>query len=116
VRAVDPFVHLRDKWIVRRLAPDCTRVELAAVPKDRDKNKLLHAMGFETANLHVGAGAAKPILKYLTKLDRNWLHIAASNMVKATMADWDEWRAHMGVAPGKAETAKTRAKVKKAAG
>jgi hypothetical protein len=120
VRAVDPFVHFRDNWFVRRLAPDCTRVELAAVPKDKDKSKLLHAMGFETANLHIGAGATKPILKYLTKLDKHWLHTAATNMVKATTADWEEWRAHMGegsqtkATEGKSSPAKSKAKVKKA--
>jgi hypothetical protein len=117
VRAVDPFVHLREKWIVRRLAPDCARVELAAVPKDKDKSKLLHAMGFETANLHIGAGSTKPIMKYLSKLDNHWLHNAASNMVTATVADWNEWRDHMGVgAPAKVAAKgniKTKAKVRK---
>src|SRR5262249_33266001 len=29
VRAVDPFVHLKGRWIARRLAPDCSRVELS---------------------------------------------------------------------------------------
>jgi len=112
IRALDPFVHLREKWIVRRLAPDCARVELAAVPKDKDKSKLLHAMGFETANLHVGAGSEKPILKYLSTLDPHWLHSAAARMVKATTADWEEWRVHMGVPKAKVKTEKP--KVKKA--
>jgi hypothetical protein len=112
IRALDPFVHLREKWIVRRLAPDCTRVELAAVPKDKDKSKLLHAMGFETANLHVGAGDLKPILKYLSRLEVHWLHNAAARMVKATTADWEEWRAHMGAAKPKEKTGKTAEKTK----
>lgn len=98
VRAHDPFVHLREKWIVRRLAPDCARVELVSVPKEKEKTKLLHAMGFETANLHVGAGDAKAILRFLAKREDGWLHKAESAMVKATRADWEEWRGHMGVA------------------
>ncbi len=94
VRAVDPFVHLREKWIVRRLAPDCARIELASVPKTKDKSRLLHAMGFETANVHAGSGEAKAIVRYVEKLEAHWLHAAAARMVKATTADWEEWRAH----------------------
>ncbi len=112
VRALDPFVHLRERWIVRRLAPDCARVELVSVPKEKDKTRLLYAMGFETANLHVGAASAKPILKYLTKLDPHWLHKASTAMVKATTDDWNEWREHTGVKA--AVAAKPKAKVKKA--
>jgi hypothetical protein len=94
VRAVDPFVHLKGRWIVRRLAPDCSRVELSAMPKEREETKLLHAMGFETANVHLGtARAGLAIHRDLAKRDANWLHIASANMVAATMEDWKHWRA-----------------------
>ena len=58
VRDIDPFVQLRGSWIVRRLAPDCSRVELASMPKERDESRLLRAMGFETANVHLGTPRA----------------------------------------------------------
>jgi uncharacterized protein (DUF2252 family) len=94
VRAIDPFVRLRDSWIVRRLAPDCSRVELASMPKERDESRLLRAMGFETANVHLGTRrAGKMILRDIRKRHRDWLHMAAAAMVKATIADWSEWRA-----------------------
>jgi hypothetical protein len=94
VRDVDPFVHLRGSWIVRRLAPDCSRVELTSMPKERDESKLLRAMGFETANVHLGTPRArKLILRDLAKRPADWLHIAATAMVKATTSDWREWRA-----------------------
>lgn len=93
VRAVDPFVRLKGRWIVRRLAPDCSRVELSSMPKARDESKLLHAMGFETANVHLGTPrAARAILRDLDQRLQHWLHIAAANMVKATLDDWKEWR------------------------
>ena len=96
VRAIDPFVRLRGRWIVRRLAPDCSRVELASMPKERDESKLLHAMGFETANVHLGtARAASPILRDLSKRPRHWLHDSAVEMMKAVTKDFREWRAHM---------------------
>jgi hypothetical protein len=94
VRAIDPFVHLRGRWIVRRLAPDCSRVELSSMPKERDETKLLHAMGFETANVHLGTPrAGKAILRDLGKRAGDWLHVAAGNMVHVTTDDWKRWRA-----------------------
>jgi hypothetical protein len=110
VRAVDPFVHVKNGWIVRRLAPDCTRVELASVPRDKEKGKLLHAMGWETANIHTGSKKTPGILQDLSKRDAHWLHNAAARMVKATTADWEEWRA----GGRKAKAQKTRARTGKA--
>ncbi|MGA2213326.1 MAG: DUF2252 family protein [Bryobacteraceae bacterium] len=94
VRDIDPFVRLRGCWIGRRLAPDCSRIELSNMPKERDETRLLRAMGFETANVHLGSrGAAKRILADLGKRPADWLHVAATAMVKATTADFNEWRA-----------------------
>jgi hypothetical protein len=93
VRCPDPFVKLKGQWIVRRLAPDCSRVELASMPKERDESKLLHAMGYETANVHLGtpkAGAA--IGRDLKKRPAHWLHAAASAMGKALDKDWRDYR------------------------
>ena len=102
VRDLDPFVHLRGKWIVRRLAPDCSRVELASMPKERDESRLLRAMGFETANVHLGTPrAAKLILRDLAKRPADWLHVAATAMVKATTADWREWHKTVRRKPAK---------------
>jgi hypothetical protein len=96
LRATDPFVRLKGKWIVRRLAPDCSRVELASMPKERDEAKLLHAMGFETANVHLSTRrASEGILRSLAHRSRHWLHDAATRMVKATTEDWQKWREHM---------------------
>ena len=94
VRAIDPFVRLKGRWIVRRLAPDCSRVELAHMPKERDESKLLRAMGFETANVHLGTpSAASAILQDLRKRPHHWLHDASIEMVKATAEDFRDWRA-----------------------
>ena len=93
VRAVDPFVQLRGRWIVRRLAPDCSRVELSSLPRQRDESKLLHAMGFETANVHLARRKSGPeILVDLKKRPRQWLHRASASMLKATLADFEAWK------------------------
>jgi hypothetical protein len=93
LRASDPFVRLKGRWIVRRLAPDCSRVELASMPRERDEAKLLRMMGFETANVHLGtAQARRAILRDLAKRPVHWLHEASTEMVKATTRDWQDWR------------------------
>jgi len=93
VRAIDPFVRLKGRWIVRRLAPDCSRIDLSLMPKERDETKLLHAMGFETANVHLGTPRSTgAIIRDLGSRPRHWLHDAAANMVKATLEDWRDWR------------------------
>lgn len=91
VRAVDPFVRLVGKWIVRRLAPDCSKVNLAAFPREREESRLLRAMGWEVANLHLGSGRIKRVAADLEKRPAHWLHKSAAKMVDATKVDWKEW-------------------------
>jgi hypothetical protein len=93
VRCRDPFVRLQKRWIVRRLAPDCSRIELSALPKERDELRLLHAMGWETANVHLGTGKAKTLLADLKKRPQEWLLKAAHAMEKAVQEDFQEYKA-----------------------
>ena len=88
VRDPDPFVRLEEGWIVRRLAPDCSKINLAQFPQQKDERKLLHAMGFETANCHIGSGRVVSILKDLAQRDQSWLHASATRMRAATLLDW----------------------------
>jgi hypothetical protein len=88
VRCPDPFVHLRKRWIVRRLAPDCSRIELSALPKERDVVHLLEAMGWETANIHLGTAKPRVLLRDLDKRPAGWLLKAANRMRKAVLEDF----------------------------
>jgi hypothetical protein len=91
VRCLDPFVHVRQKWIVRRLAPDCSRIELSQLPRERDETRLLHAMGWETANVHLGSAKARVLLADLKKRPQGWLLTAARAMEKAVRADFEDY-------------------------
>jgi Uncharacterized protein conserved in bacteria (DUF2252) len=92
IRCIDPWVRLKQDWIVRRLAPDCSRVTLDQIPKQRDETKLLFAMGFETANVHLGSPrAGKAIARDFAKRPKKWLHEAATVMGNAMKKDWQEW-------------------------
>ena len=94
VRMIDPWIHLAGQWIVRRLSPDCRRIELGSLPADRNELKLLAAMGRETANIHLGNGEAarKAIGEDLDKRPRKWLRKAALAMAESVCADWKQWK------------------------
>lgn len=93
VRAADPFVAVRGRWLVRRLAPDCSRIDLTSLPKRVDADLLLGAMGWETANIHLGSGNRAALRRTLARLPRRWLLEAAHHMAHVVRADWQEWRA-----------------------
>jgi hypothetical protein len=78
---------------VRRLAPDCSRIELSALPKVRDETRLLHAMGWETANVHLGSAKARTLAADLKSRPRGWLYRAAKKMEKAVIADFEQYSA-----------------------
>jgi len=92
VRCVDPFVQLRGRWIVRRLSPHCSRIELSILPDNRDELRLLWAMGWETANVHLGTKeAVARIARHLRKMPANWLYVAAKAMAESVISDWNVW-------------------------
>jgi len=93
VRCPDPFVQLRGRWIVRRLAPHCSRIELASLRAPDTELRLLHAMGWETANIHLGSlPARKLVLRHLAKQKPRWLHHAAEAMLDPVRSDWEVWK------------------------
>jgi hypothetical protein len=93
IRVKDPCVRFAGHWLVRRLAPDCSRIELSSLPAERDEARLLYDMGWETANIHFGAPRAIPKIKLdLGKRRGRWLHRASKTMLAATLEDWRAWR------------------------
>jgi len=93
VRAHDPFQKTIGRWIIRRLSPDSNPVEIACLPKKRDEEVLLQAMGTEAANVHLGnSHRVKDILKDLHQRKSNWLRTAAKDMAKAIEKDWKDYR------------------------
>jgi hypothetical protein len=93
VRCLDPFVQLRGHWIVRRLSPHCSRIELVTLRASGKELRLLHAMGWETANIHLGTKAArKTVLRHMQSQKGKWLHQATEAMLNAVREDWKTWR------------------------
>lgn len=93
VRCQDPMLEVREGWLLRRLSPDCSRILLDELPKRRDEARLLKAMGWEAANIHLGTrGAARAIVIDLTRRKQGWLRDAATRMARRLRADWKDWR------------------------
>ena len=93
VRAPDPFLGVQEGWVMRRLSPYCSRIELAQLPRGHDGEKLLRAMGRELANVHLGARrAVAAVRRDLPARKAGWLAQAAKVMAEATLNDWREWR------------------------
>jgi len=90
VRAPDPFLGLHNRWIVRRLAPDCSWIELTDWPQIRDEERLLRAMGWEVANVHLG-GRRAAIRADLKARPVRWLRDAAVAMADAVEKESRQW-------------------------
>ena len=96
MRSPDPFYRPGEKWVVRRLAPRSTKLELRTL-KAVAVGQVLHAMGAEVANIHLGTpGATDAILADLDRQPADWLAAAAKDMGERMEADWQGWRSDGG--------------------
>jgi hypothetical protein len=93
VRCCDPFFDAESDWITRRLAPRCSRIDLAQLVHAREVESLLEAMGTETANIHLAdRSLAGIVLGDLERRATGWLEDTAHDLAKKIEADWVEWR------------------------
>ncbi len=93
VRSPDPYQRVVGRWIVRRLSPDSNPIELATLSAKRDEMRLLHAMGVEAANVHLGTPKqTRAVLADVGRRDAHWLRDAAKTMAHAIERDWREYR------------------------
>jgi hypothetical protein len=94
IRSPDPYLKVHGSWIARRLAPDCRPLEVASFLSWANQEEwLLHAMGFETANVHLGtAGARRSIAQHLVNFPKKELRKAATTMRDALAKDFGRWR------------------------
>lgn len=93
IRSHDPYQTITGSWLIRRLSPDSTPIRMEMLPKERDEETLLHAMGVEIANVHLGnARAVKNILKDLHHRKTAWLRSATKTMVELMIREWKEYK------------------------
>ncbi len=92
VRVPDPYYSQHGRWLIRRLAPDCSRIELASLPRGHDEVRLLWMMGWETANMHLGTPERRrTVLADLARRRPSWLAKAAERCAEVVTRDWRKW-------------------------
>jgi len=93
VRCKDPFVRVIGKWLVRHLSPDSSPIEIESMSDLKQQERLLHAMAWEAANIHLGSrrdvGSIAEDVK--TRPAKSWRR-AVKRMMKSTLADWRRWK------------------------
>jgi uncharacterized protein (DUF2252 family) len=93
IRCPDPFVRLSGKWLVRQLAPDSSPIEIETMDRLQDQDRLLHAMAWETANVHLGTTrATQRVIADLKSRPGEWLRAAVRDMAEKIIKDWKEWK------------------------
>jgi hypothetical protein len=84
---------VKESWVARRLAPDCSRIELDSLLAHKDLLELLKDMGWETANIHLGSkDVIAAVTQDLAKRPDGWLRAASKEMVRLLESDWDDWK------------------------
>jgi hypothetical protein len=93
----DPSLMIRGRWLIRRISPHISRIELADLPRQRDEERLLFAMGVETGRFHASelrrAGLNR-LLRDMARRSPRWLLRTARTLSDATRADRQSWRRH----------------------
>jgi hypothetical protein len=92
VRCPDPSYRPIGRWVLRRLGPRCSRIQLNHLDHANDLPRLLRAMGAETANIHLGTkGESNEILADLAKRPTGWLEKAVRKFYQLVEEDRAAW-------------------------
>jgi hypothetical protein len=93
IRSRDPFQVIEGAWLIRRLSPDSNPIDIQTLSKHADERVLLHAMGSEAANVHLGTKRkVADIQKDLRQRKSKWLLESAARMAQLVEKDWRRYR------------------------
>jgi hypothetical protein len=92
-RAPDPFLKIKNKFIIRRIAADSEKIDLGDDAGAKLQVRFLRAMGYDLASIHAGtAGSVDKINADLDKRTRGWLNAAATVAAAEVREDYREWK------------------------
>jgi hypothetical protein len=98
VRSHDPFVKMQNNWLIRPIAADCGRIDLDELDvtrlvavRETEQAKLLRAMGFETANVHLGSVSANALDEAVKKFTVDDLRRVTKQMLTVVKTDFSVW-------------------------
>jgi hypothetical protein len=99
VRSPDPLVSMHENWLLRAIAAECGRIDLDEVDKAGtdaqrrdDHQRLLNAMGFETANIHLGSACRNELTAALKNFQLDAFRQACRRMLEAVEQDYAAWK------------------------
>jgi uncharacterized protein (DUF2252 family) len=92
VRCRDPFLVHSERWVGRRLSPSNGRIDLAYLRKADQLDKVLHSMGVETANIHLGGRGVKQLRRALGRIKSSTFLAVVRDLTKSVIRDWKSWR------------------------
>ncbi len=93
IRSPDPFQVIEGSWLIRRLSPDSNPIDIQTLDAQADESMILHAMGQEAANVHLGTRRqVAHIRKDLSKRKPKWLLEAGGRMAKLVEKDWKHYK------------------------
>lgn len=87
----DPFRRMEGRWLIRRLAPDCAKVETELLERAADQEKLLVAMGRETAAVHL-TGSIDAVAAELDETPDRWFRDTAGDLADLIRNEQKRWR------------------------
>src|SRR5262249_21732176 len=91
-RAPDPWFDVTGTIAVRRLSPNSRKIEVEDMPGELLQPKMLRAMGYELANVHLGTGNPRvAIARDLKTRADDWLREAASRAAEFVQNEFDTW-------------------------
>ncbi len=88
-RSPDPALHIEAGYVIRRIAPDSRKIEIAEIQRHGLGAALLSAMGGELGSIHAADKRAAAILPDLRSRDRRWLHDALDAAERLTRSDFE---------------------------
>jgi hypothetical protein len=91
-RSPDPSLHYGETHVVRRLAPNNSKLDFEKINAAR-RGKLFAAMGAELASIHVADGGALAVKTELEAMKSGWLKHAAKQVAAWTHDEWKEYAA-----------------------
>src|SRR5258708_21872280 len=100
-RPFSPGTMIRNGWLIRPLMSDCGRIELSLLNVDADQtsvnldqNRLITAMGFEIANLHLLSPSADRFDKAIAEFRVPTFRKTTVTMIDLLRTDYKTWRRH----------------------
>ena len=88
-RANDPFLDVRDRFVIRRIAPDSRKVTLE--DGRPFSPELLTAMGFDLGAIHAADAGAAAVSEDFDNRPQKWLRKAAKTALRQVEADYATW-------------------------